>query len=223
MLVLAILSFLADPFYAANFTPVPIRSISVFSNPAGLGIQIGAEAFATYHQATEAIAAGVSAGNLGFGYKKIDTLDFYEFAIGYKLPGAFTVGYAYDFGDTSSHILGIQCRPSEKLSLGYRTTLGARNYMYAGIGIMPYFDYITLNFEIEYEGNDDVFTYYFGARMQPYKGISACFMSDKEFNWHAGVELSFGYMILAGLYSHEDEKFSAGVIISAQKYPGLMP
>jgi hypothetical protein len=223
MLILAILSFVANPFYAANFTPVPIRSISVFSNPAGLGIQIGAEAFGTYHQSTEAIAAGASAGNLGFGYRKVDTLNFYEVGVGYKLPGAFSLGYAYDFGDTSSHILGIQCRPSEKLSLGYKTTLAERKYMYAGIGIMPYFDYVMLNFEIEYEGIDDLFTYYFGARIQPYKGISACFMSDKEFNWHAGVELSFGYLIIAGLYSYEDEKLSAGVIMSAQKYPGFMP
>ena len=87
---------------------------------------------------------------------------------------------------------------------------------------MPYFEHITLNFEIEYEGTDELFTYYFGARVQPYRGISACFMSDKEFNWHAGVELSFGYMIISGLYSHEDEKLSAGVVISAQRYSGFM-
>jgi hypothetical protein len=87
---------------------------------------------------------------------------------------------------------------------------------------MPYFEYLTLNFEIEYEGTDDLFTYYFGARVQPYTGISACFMSDKEFNWHAGIELSFGYTILSGLYSYEENKLSAGVIISAQRYAGFM-
>jgi hypothetical protein len=222
MLFLAILCFVPNPFYEANFIPLPIRSISVFSNPAGLGIQTGAEAFATYHQATEAIKVGACAGNLGFGMIKDDTSTNYEIAVGYKLPGAFSLGYAYDFGDTSNHILGVQCRPSEKLALGYKMNLGETKYLHGGIGIMPYLDYIVLNFEMEYEAIADSFTYYFGARLQPYGGISACFMSDKDFNWHAGVEISLGYMKLAGLYSYEEKKLSAGVIISAQKYPGFV-
>ena len=223
MLFLALICFAPGPFYDANFTPLPIRSLSVLSNPAGLGIQTGAEAFITFDRETEVIEGGVCAGNLGFGVVKQDSITNYEIGLGYKLPGAFSLGYAYAFGDTSIHVLGVQCRPNEKLALGYRTTLGSTKYMSAGIGIMPYPDYVTLDFEIEYEGIADTFAYYFGARVQPYRGISACFMSDKDFNWHAGIELSLGYAKLAGLYSYEDKKLSAGLLISAQQYRSIMP
>ena len=223
MLLMAIICFLPNPFYEANFTPLPIRSLSVFANPAGLGIRTGAEVFASYYHDTERIEGGVCASNLGFGMIKDDTITNYEIAVGYKLPGAFSLGYAYDFGDTSSHILGVQCRPSEKLALGFKTTLAETKYVYAGIGIMPYLDYVVLNFEIEYEGIEEIFDYYFGARLQPYKGVSACFMSDQDWHWHAGLELSFGYVKVCGLYSHEEQKWSAGALLSAQTYPAITP
>jgi hypothetical protein len=223
MIILVVLAFIANPFYESNFTPLPIRSTSVFSNPAGLGIQPGAEAFGTYQQVNDAITAGACASNLGFGYRKIDTLNFFEIGIGYKLPGAFSLGYAYSFGDTSSHIMGVQCRVSEKLSLGYKMTFGHTKYLYGGMGIMPYFEYVTLNFEMEYEGIEDTLTYYFGAMLQPYRGLTMFFMSDKEFNWHAGIGVSFGYVKLSGSYSYENSKFSAGVLMSAQEYRSIMP
>jgi hypothetical protein len=218
MLILAIVSLFINPFYDANFTPLPARSISLFSNPSGLGINTGAEAFATYHFDTEIITAGASARNLGFGFRKADTLHFYQIAAGYRLPGAFSLGYAYEFGDTSIHLLGVECRPSPQLSLGYKTTLGHTKHMFGGISIMPYREYVTLSFEMEYEGIEDTLTFYYGARIIPYKGISACFMADKEFNWHAGIELALGYTKITGMYSYEEEKFSAGLIISAQRY-----
>jgi hypothetical protein len=221
MLIFILLGFAPNPFYESNFTTLPIRSISVFSNPAGLGIWTGAEAFFTYNLDTETFKAGACAGNLGFGVTKQDTITNYQIAVGYKLPGAFSLGYAYDFGDTSVHSIGIQCRASEKLSLGYKMNFGRTKYINAGIGIMPYLEYLVLNFEMQYEGIADSFTYYFGGRIQPYQGISACFMSDKDFNWHAGVEISLGYMKLTGLYTYEVKKFSAGVLISAQKYPSI--
>ena len=102
MILLVILSFVGNPFYSANFTPLPIRSVSMFSNPAGLGIRPGAEAFATYHWGSETITAGASAQNLGFGFQRIDTLEIFELGLGYKLPGAFSLGYAYQFGDTTN-------------------------------------------------------------------------------------------------------------------------
>jgi hypothetical protein len=223
MLLIALLGFIVHPFYEANFSPLPIRSISVFSNPAGLGIHLGAEAFATYRQATEAITAGICAGNLGFGYRKVDTLHFFEIGVGYKLPGAFSLGYAYDFGDTSSHIIGVQCRASEKISLGYKMTLGKKKYLYGGVGIMPYLEYVTLNFELQYEGINDTLTYYFGGLIQPYQGIGVFFMSDKELNWHAGIALSLGYVKLTGAYTYEDKKLSAGILVSAQKHRSFIP
>jgi hypothetical protein len=223
MIILSIVCFIANPFYECNFTPLPMRSTSVFSNPAGLGVQTGAETYATFQQVNEAITAGACAGNLGFGYRKVDTLDFFEIGVGYKLPGAFSLGYAYDFGDTSVHMLGVQCRASDKLSLGYKMTFGTTKFLYGGISIMPYLEYITLNFEMEYEGIEDTLAYYFGAMLQPYAGATIFFMSDKEFNWHAGIGLSLGYLKLSGAYSYEESKFSAGVLISAQEYRSIIP
>ncbi len=222
MMILAVIILAVNPFYDANFTPLPARSLSMFSNPAGLGIHTGAEVFGTYHLDADIITAGASAGNIGFGYKKVDTLQFYEAGAGYKLPGAFSVGYAYEFGDTSLHKLGIVCRPNTQLSLGGRMTLGSTKYVYAGIGITPYQNYATLNFEIEYEGIQDLFTFYYGARITPYKGISAVFLADKEFDWHAGVEASLGYAKISGMYSYEEEQFSIGLLISAQRYETFM-
>lgn len=218
MIVITIISLVINPFYDANFTPLPARSLSMFANPAGLGIHTGAEAFGTYHLDSDIITAGASAGNIGFGFKKADTLQYYEIGGGYKLPGAFSLGYAYEFGDTSLHALGIECRPNTQFSLGYKITLGETKYMHGGIGIMPYEDYVTLNFEMEYEGISDTFTFYYGARIRPYKGISACFLADKDFHWHAGLEFSLGYAKISGMYSCEEERFSGGFVISAQRY-----
>ena len=222
MIIIVMISLAVNPFYDANFTPLPARSLSVFSNPAGLGIHTGAEAFGTYHLDEDIITAGASAGNIGFGFRKVDTLKYYEAGVGYKFPGAFAVGYAYEFGDTSLHKLGIVCRPSTQLSLGSRVTLGSTKYIYGGIAITPYQDYVTLNFEMEYEGIQDTFTFYYGARVTPYKGISAVFLADEEFDWHAGVEVSLGYAKISGMYSYEEEQFSFGILISAQKYETFM-
>jgi hypothetical protein len=222
MMLLMIFAYVGNPFYAANFTPLPIRSMSMFSNPAGLGIRTGAEAFVTYHMGTETITSGASANNLGFGVKKADTVKIFELGLGYKLPGAFSLGYAFQFGDTTNHILGIEARATQKWSLGYKTTIGTKKHMYGGIAVMPYEDYLTLNFEVEYEGIDSIFTFYYGVQIRPYKGIGAYFFADKEFDWNAGLEISLGYVKFAGLYSSADKKLSGGLIFSAQKYQSLM-
>jgi hypothetical protein len=194
----------------------------MFSNPAGLGIRPGAEAFATYLWDSDTITAGVSAQNLGFGFQKLDTLEIFELGAGYKLPGAFSLGYAYQFGDTTNHILGIECRATKKWSLGYRTTLGTKKHMYGGVAVAPYEDYMILNFELEYEGIDEVFTYYYGLQLRLYEGIAACFFADEEFDWNTGLEISLGYLKLTGLYSSENKKMSAGIMLSAQKYESFL-
>ncbi|MDH4210065.1 MAG: hypothetical protein OEV79_01270 [candidate division WOR-3 bacterium] len=217
MIILTMIVFSTSPFYSANFF-LPIRSLSAFSNPAGLGISTGAEAFVTYDPESELITTGASAGNIGFGYIKEDTFQIYEVAIGYRLPGAFTIGYAYEFGDTSEHVLGVECRPNQQLSLSYRTELDHKRYVSGGIEIMPYLRYITLSFGVTYEGIDDTLAFYYGALVSPISGLGAFFYTDKEFNWNAGMELSFGYGKITGSYSYENSKFSGGLLISAQKY-----
>lgn len=223
MIIILILISSSNPFYEANFTSLPIRSISVFSNPAGLGIQRGAESFFTYHP--DITITGASMGNLGFGMTKIDSITYYEAGVGLKLPGAFSLGYAYQFDikdyGISSHIFGFICRPSSELSLGYKTTLGSRYHMFGGISIKPLKEFLTLSCDIEYEGINDILNYYYGVMIQPLDGVQLNCHADKEFNWNAGTELTFGKIKLAGKYSSMDKKFSGGIILSAQSYEKL--
>jgi hypothetical protein len=213
----------ANPFYEANFTSLPIRSISVFSNPAGLGIQRGAESFFTYHP--DRLMNASSLGNLGLGITRMDSITYYEIGLGLKLPGAFSLGYAYQFDikdyGISSHIFGFICRPSPKLSLGYKTTLGSKCHMFGGISIKPLKKFLTLSCDIEYEGIDSIFNYYYGAMIQPLDGVQLNFYADKEFNWNTGTELTFGKIKVAGKYSNMDKKFSGGIIVSAQNFKKL--
>lgn len=217
MIILIMIVFSTSPFYNANFF-LPIRSLSVFSNPAGLGISTGAEAFATYDLGSEVITTGASAGNIGFGYMKDDSLHFYEVSIGYRLPGAFTIGYAYEFGDTSVHIAGIECRPNQQLSLSCRTEIKHKRYVSGGIEIMPYLHYVILSFGATYEGIDDTLAFHYGGLISPVHGLGAFFFADKDFNWNAGMEFSFGYGKITGKYSSQSEKFSGGLLLSAQRY-----
>lgn len=217
MLLLTVMVLSTSPFYSANFF-LPIRSLSVFSNPSGLGISTGAEAFATYDLDSEIITAGACANYFGFGYMKDDTTQIYEAAIGYRLPGAFTIGYAYEFGDTALHILGVECRPNQQLAFGYRMELKHERHISGGIEITPYQQYVTLSFAATYEGIADTLTFLYGALITPIRGFSAFFFADKEFHWNAGLEFSFGHGKITGSYSQQTAKFSGGLLISAQKY-----
>ncbi|HEC78397.1 MAG TPA: hypothetical protein ENI34_04550 [candidate division WOR-3 bacterium] len=223
MIQILIFVLSVNPFYKANFTSLSMRSISVFSNPAGLGIHRGAESFSTYHP--DITITGASMGNLGFGMTKIDSIIYYEIGVGLKLPGAFSLGYAYQFDikdyGISSHIFGFICRPSPDLSLGYKTTLGSRYHMFGGISIKLLKKFLTLSCDIEYEGINDILNYYYGAMIQPLDGVQLNYHADKEFNWNAGTELTFGKIKLAGKYSSMDKKFSGGIILSAQSFKKL--
>jgi hypothetical protein len=212
-----------NPFYEANFTSLPMRSISVFSNPAGLGIQRGAESYVTYHP--DRLMNASSLGNFGLGITKIDSVTYYEAGVGLKLPGAFSLGYAYQFDikdyGVSSHIFGFICRPSPYLSLGYKTTLSSRFHMFGGISVKPLKEFLTLSCDIEYEGINDILNYYYGVMIQPLDGVQLNCHADKEFNWNAGTELTFGKIKLAGEYSNMEKKFSGGIILSAQSFKKL--
>lgn len=214
----------ANPFYEANFSSLPMRSISVFSNPAGLGINRGAEIFGIYNQDPDLITVGLSLASMGFGiHKFIDSTTIYEVGLGYKLPGAFSLGYAYQFGDTSINVLGIECRANQKLSLGYKTTLGEKYHMFGGLSIRPFEEYLTLSCDFEYEGIDEISTYYLGGMFMPTSGLKIHFRADEEFNWDAGLEFSFGKMKLAGSYSDSEEKITGGILLSAQTYETVLP
>jgi len=224
MILILICTLSTNPFYESNFSSVPLRSVSIFSNPAGLGIQPGAELLFTYHPDT--LMPALTLGNLGLGMKKVDSLKYFEIATGYKLPGVFSIGYAHQFGDTSNHVFGLIARSSPRFSLGYRTTVGTRYHMVGGISLRPFEEYITLSGDIEYEGVDSILNFYYGTMIQPLDGVKLNFHAgyiDEEFNWNAGLELSFGKIKLAGAYSRGDEKFRVGLILSAQPYQTLVP
>lgn len=227
MLILLFYILSVNPFYEANFTSLPKRSLSVFSNPAGTGYLVGAEGFITYHPDPDIITVGVSLANLGIGMKKIDDVTYYEVGAGVKLPGAFSIGYAYQFDksddyDISNHIFGLICRPNQTSSFGYKTTLGKRNHMFGGLSIWPLEEYLTLSADLEYEGIDSIFTFYYGAMVQPLTGLNVNFHADKDFNWNAGLEFSFGKIKVAGSYASVDKKFSGGIILSAQNYESFL-
>ena len=144
MTLMLIFMIVTSPFYEANFSSLPMRSLSVFSNPAGLGINRGAEIFGTYQPDPNTIVAGISLANLGLGMKKVtDDTIHYEIGSGYKLPGAFSFGYAHQFGDISKHIFGVETRVTKKLALGYKTTIGRKYHMFGGISIRPFEEYLT--------------------------------------------------------------------------------
>lgn len=227
MINLVLFVLAVQPFYDANFSSLPIRSVSVFSNPAGLGSRPGSELLFTYHP--DVYMSAITAANLGFGMMKIDSITYYEIGGGYKLPGAFSVGYAYQWGDTSSHVLGVIGRVNKNISVGYRTTLGGTNHMFGGMSVRPYEELVTLSADVEYEGIDSILNFYLGMILQPLTGVKLNFHTahnDSEFtdfDWNTGLELSFGRFKLAGEYASRDEKFSAGIIISAQQYETFIP
>lgn len=221
MTLLLLFTLLVSPFYEANFSSLPTRSISLFSNPSGIGIQSGAEYCFTYHPAR--IMTGISIGNLGFGMTKVDSIIYYEAGLAVKLPGAFSLGYAYQFCDTSNHIFGLVCRPNQYLSIGFKTTIGDRNHIFGGIGLRPFGEYLIISADLEYEGIDSIFNYYYGGIIQPVRGVKVNFHTDKDFNWNVGLELSLKKIKFAGAYSKLDKKFSGGIILSAQDYKTSLP
>jgi hypothetical protein len=213
---MVILFFIAiSPFNEANFVPLPFRSISLLSNPAGIGINPGAELFLTYHP--ELLQGGISIGNLGFGIARTDTNLIYEIGGGYKLPGAFAIGYGRQFGDTTENIIGVICIPNQYIRLGYKTNLAHKKFIHTGIGI-NIVGLLTLACQMNYEGIDDTKDYLFGFILNPSYGVKINFASDQEWNWHIGINLGTSKLNLGLIYSYNTKKFTGGFIISAQSY-----
>jgi hypothetical protein len=224
MTALLCVLLLSAPFYEAHFSSAPMRSVSVFTNPAGLGFHPGSELQFQYlydSDGPDMLMPGIAIRNFGFGWRKIDSLNFYEVGIGYKLPGTVSIGYAYQFGDNKDHIVGVIAQPTKQFSIGYRTTVGEEFHMLGGLSLYPFDDYITVSGDIEYQ--DSILNYYYGAMVQPIDGVKLHFHADKEFEWSAGLELSFGQIKIAGAYHSETELIAGGVILSARPYKTFLP
>ncbi len=210
-------AFTASPFNEANFVALPNRSISVFSNPAGIGKSPGAELFFTYHP--EIVNSGITIGNLGFGISKADSITNYEIGAGIKLPGVFSVGYSRQFGDKSENICGVICDLNQYLSLGYKTTLGRKKYMQAGAGVRILGSFLTLTGEMTYEGIEDFSDYCFGCIISPANGVKINFLSTPDWDWHIGIVLGTTKIKFGLMYAYKAEKkFTGGILVSAQGY-----
>lgn len=224
LILVALLS--VHPFYDGNFSSLAFRTTSIFHNPAGLGLQPGSELTMHYdYHADEPdiVRPGIALRYFGFGWTRTGSFNYYEAGIGYKMPGIFSLGYAYQFGDSAHHKAGFISHPSQYLSLGYYTTVGEIFHMFGGISIRPYEDYVTLSCDIEYEGIDSIFDYHYGGFIQPVDGIKAHFFTNKDFHWKTGLEISFGQLKIAGTYAHEEKRISGGVILSAHPYKTFIP
>jgi hypothetical protein len=219
ILLVAILS--VHPFYDGNFSSLAFRTTSIFHNPAGLGLQPGSELIFHYDyhaDQPDIIRPGIVFRYFGFGWSRVDTFNYYEASVGYKMPGVFSLGYAYQFGDSAQHKVGFVSHPAEQVSFGYYTTVGEVFHMFGGISIRPYKDYVTMSCDIEYEGIDSILDFHYGGYIQPVDGIKAHFFTNKDFHWNTGLEISFGQLKIGGTYSHEEERISGGVILSANPY-----
>ncbi|MGB9720345.1 MAG: hypothetical protein ACPL28_02545 [bacterium] len=208
--------FSINPFNEANFVPLPFRSISVLSNPAGIGIGRGAELFFAY--SSKSLSSGMTLGNLGFGVSRRDTNTIYELGAGIKFPGAFSVGYARQFGDTTENIIGLICAIGRYLNFGCTSTLGTKKYVHGGAGIKIGGGILTLAGELVYEGIDDSTDYLFGFTISPTYGIKVNFLSDSDWHWNAGLNLGTSKLRLGVIYSRQDKKLTGGIIISAQSF-----
>ncbi len=218
MLILFI--FASTSFFASHFSSLPIRANSVFSNPAGLGLQPSYEAIFDYHP--DVITTGLAIRYFSAAMKKVDSLYHGEVGVGYKFPGAFSIGYAYRFVESNDHIIGLIGRTSNKLSLGYTVKIGGDWHMIGGLAIRPLQDYIVICGDIEYETVDKITNYYAGIMLQPLTGLKAHFKTDQDFNWSTGLELSLGKLVMGGLYASIDKKISGGAILSNDNYPTFL-
>lgn len=198
------------PFYDANFSAPPTGALSLFANPAGLGINTPAQLLTTYHR--DILHAGISLRNLGFGASKADSVYRYESAVGLKLPGAFSLGYALGFPDTLVHRVGVICATGQWVALGWHSTLAVRKHMFAGISFKPFEHYLCINADLEYEGIAGIKKYYFGAALMTNQGSKMFFSTDDELHWHAGLELGTDRVKIAGAYTRHGGRFSAGLL-----------
>ncbi|MEO0135983.1 MAG: hypothetical protein ABIL40_04145 [candidate division WOR-3 bacterium] len=205
-----------SPFNEANFVSLPRRSISVLHNPAGIGINTGVEMFVTFHSTEK--NAGLVLGNLGCGIVHTDAGDIYELGTGIKLPGAFAIGFAREFGDTTENIIGVICLLNRYLGLGLKTNLARKKYVHCSANAKLFADILTLAGGVIYEGIENSRDYRWGIIVAPQYGVKINLFTDIKSEWHAGCELGTSKLKLSGIYSYPLKKFSFGLILSAQDY-----
>ncbi len=212
--------FTSTSFFASQFSSLPMRVNSVFSNPAGLGLQSAYEAVVDYHP--DRITTGLATRYFSAAMRRADSLYYWEAAVGYKLPGVFSIGYAFRFGEINEHVLGVIGLVSDELSVGYKTRIGDDWHMLGGAAIKPLADYLVFCGDVEHETIYRTTNYHAGVMVQPLSGLNIYFRTDHDFRWSAGLQMSFGKFILAAAYAESNSKISVGGLISSETYPTFL-
>lgn len=214
-----ILLIALNPFYDGSFTSLGQSSTAIFENPSGLGYDPKFESITALHR--DSIIQGVSLKGIGMGVLKIDSSWVMDAGLGYKLPGAFAVGYAYRFTikgapAAGTHFLGIGCRPNSEMSLGFTTTLAKTKYLHGGMSIMPVGDYLTISADFDYEGRSEEFHYYLGGMIRLGGFVNANFRMDDDRHWTVGLGLGYTVFRLAAVYGR-DREFGIGLVVSEER------
>jgi len=207
--------FSLNPFFEGNFTSYAQSSTAIFENPAGLGSTPIFENLTALHRDT--IINGLCLRGIGLGILKDNSTWTAEAGLGYKLPGAFSLGYAYQFSLKGTrkniHYLGLGCRPNNELALGFKMTVARTKILHGGASIMPVGDYLLLSVDFEYEGIAKSFSYYGGGMFRLGEYFNLNFHSDNKFNWAAGLGFGYSNFLIAATYTY-DREFGIGLIVT---------
>jgi hypothetical protein len=192
--------------------------MAIFENPAGLGYFPVFENMVVMHR--DSIVNGMCLKGIGLGILKHDPSLIAEAGLGYKLPGAFSLGYAYQFsikGNRNNvHYLGIACRPNNELALGFKMTVARTKIIQGGASIMPVGDYLILSADFEYEGIAQRLGFYCGGMFRLGEYFNLNFHSDNKFNWAAGLGIGYSNFRVAAAYTR-DRKFGIGLIVTEER------
>lgn len=216
-MIIFLFLFALNPFYEGNFTSECRSATAVFQNPAGLGYVPIFENMITLHR--DSVINGLCLRGIGLGILRQDTSWTAEAGLGYKLPGAFSLGYAYQFSLKGSranvHYLGVGCRPNRELALGFKMPVARTKILQGGASIMPVGNYLILSVDLEYEGIARSFRYYCGGAFRLGEYVNLNFHSDNKFNWAAGLGLGYTHFRIAGTYTR-DRKIGLGLIVTEE-------
>jgi hypothetical protein len=218
---LLILLVALNPFFDGGFTSLGQSATAVFENPSGLGYDPRIENMTAIHH--DSVINGICLKGIGLGIIKRDSCWTAEAGLGYKLPGAFAVGYAYRFTvkgapSIKTHYLGLGCRPSSEMSFGFTTTLARTKYLHGGLSIKPAGDIFTLSADFDYEGRSEQFLYYLGGMIQFGRYLNVNFRMDGDQNWTAGMGFGYSVFRIAAVYGR-DRKFGIGLIVGEEQSP----
>ncbi|MCK4352086.1 signal peptide peptidase SppA [candidate division WOR-3 bacterium] len=208
--------------FEGNSVSTSKRAISLFTNPAGLGINPGSEVVCFFDTVTQ---IGLSSGNLGFGaiFGK-ERKPNYIIGNSFNIGESFWLGYNYKFGESKKHELGGIFRPSKFISLGLCSSIETTPNLRGGLALNPGTDRITVFGDIFYKCREGTIRdYLYGIGIEPLDGIILSFKGNKANNFNFGLEISLGNLKIGANTDKDFNKLRARTIVSHETYPTFMP